>query len=113
MAGILGQRQGSSRQEIAQMAVGNFWFVGVLSCCLYTPDWRADNHGVYLVLWFGDEVPKNKRLKGIGRGFKRPSTPTALRQKLIEHSNAAREGRVAIIVLDVSRAARHSRPSSV
>jgi hypothetical protein len=35
---------------------------------LYAKDWRADGHGIYLVLWFGDHVSKNKRLRGPPRG---------------------------------------------
>jgi hypothetical protein len=30
MTGIVGRRQGSRRQEMAQVDVGDFWFVGVL-----------------------------------------------------------------------------------
>lgn len=70
---------------------------------LYTPDWRADGHGIYLVLWFGDSVQENKALTSPGRGIQRPMTPEALRSQLIERSKAAQSGRVAIVVLDLSR----------
>jgi hypothetical protein len=70
---------------------------------LYTPDWRADGYGIYLVLWFGDNVPKNKKLKSPGRASKRPSSPQTLRDQLIERSRAAKTGRVSVVVLDLSR----------
>jgi hypothetical protein len=71
---------------------------------LYTQDCRADQHSIYLVLWFGNDVPDRKKLKSPGRGRSRPDTPDALRLQLIERSKATREGRVAICVLDVSHA---------
>jgi len=70
---------------------------------LYTTDWRADEHGIYLVLWFGENVQENKALTSPGRGIQRPMTPEALRSQLIERSKAAQSGRVAIVVLDLSR----------
>ncbi len=33
---------------------------------LYTRDWRAEDRGIYLVLWFGDQQQPNKRLKNQG-----------------------------------------------
>lgn len=70
---------------------------------LYTPDWRADRYGIYLVLWFGDSVPENKKLKSPGRGREKPSTPQMLHGQLIELSKAAKSGRVLVVVLDLSR----------
>lgn len=73
---------------------------------LYTPDWRADDLGIYLVFWFGRDVPPNKRLRSPGRGHRPPDTPAALRDQLIARSRAAGSGRVSVVVLDLTRAGR-------
>lgn len=70
---------------------------------LYTPDWRASGHGIYLILWFGDSVPENKKLMSPGKGSVKPSTPHQLREQIIERSKAAKSGRVSVVVLDLSR----------
>lgn len=68
------------------------------------PDlWRADGRGIYLVLWFGEKQPTNKRLRSPGLGTDRPATPDHLRQMLTSRSNAARDGRVIVVVLDIER----------
>lgn len=69
---------------------------------LYTRDWRAEGRGIYLVLWFGDQQ-KPKRLKSLGRGATQPRTAEELRNMLIATSKSAREGRVAVFVLDLAR----------
>ncbi len=71
---------------------------------LYTADWRADDVGIYLVFWFGRDVPPNKRLRSPGRGQGAPDTPAALREQLIARSRAARSGRVSVVVVDLTRA---------
>lgn len=70
---------------------------------LYTGDWRAHGYGIYLVLWFGDKQPPNKKLKSPGRDFDIPQTPEELRQMLSSRSQAACNGRVVVFVLDVAR----------
>ncbi|WP_342244557.1 NACHT domain-containing protein [Pseudomonas sp. OTU5201] len=70
---------------------------------LYTPDWRAGGHGIYLVLWFGENVPASKRLVTSRNWGTPPSSPEDLQQRLVSFSYAAQEGRVAIVVLDLSR----------
>ena len=69
----------------------------------YAKDWQAGGRGIYLVLWFGDQVPKNKRLRSPGRGLSRPQTPERLREALQLSSKAAQAGQVKIVVLDLSR----------
>lgn len=69
---------------------------------LYASDWQAGQHGIYLVLWFGDQVPNNKRLKNL-RGQDLPRTPDELREALTASSRAAQQGRIAIFVLDLER----------
>jgi hypothetical protein len=70
---------------------------------LYSHDWRSDRKGIYLVFWFGTKVPKNKKLKAPGKGSERPTTADELRLALIQKSVVAREGGVAVIVLDLVR----------
>lgn len=70
---------------------------------LYAIDWRAERRGIYLVLWFGNDVTPNKRLASPGRGKSCPRTPDDLLAALISGSNAAREGRVSVVVLDLTR----------
>lgn len=70
---------------------------------LYAIDWKAERRGIYLVLWFGSDVDENKRLTGSGRGKANPKTPQDLLVALISCSEAAREGRVSIVVLDLER----------
>lgn len=67
---------------------------------LYAADWRADRRGIYLALWFGDA---GKRLAAPPRGTPRPTTPGGLREALIAKGEAARQGQVEIVVLDLSR----------
>jgi hypothetical protein len=70
---------------------------------LYTRDWRAEGRGIYLVLWFGDQQPSNKRLKNPIRGTQPPKTADELRKMLMLESKAVREGRVDVFVLDLVR----------
>lgn len=69
---------------------------------LYATDWKAQNHGIYLVLWFGSLVPKNKRLNLL-REPDTPATANELRNMLHDKSTAARQGRIAVFVLDLER----------
>lgn len=68
---------------------------------LYTQDWRAENRGIYLVLWFGQNQPVNKRLKTPGRGITKPKTAEELQEMLKVNSQATQQGRVEIFVLDL------------
>lgn len=69
---------------------------------LYTPDWQAEGHGIYLVLWFGKQKT-SKALKTLGKGHPTPTTAEEMQQMLTAQSNAAQSGRVAVVVLDVVR----------
>ena len=73
---------------------------------LYTTDYAAERRGIYLVLWFGQNVRKSKKAKARSRGQKRPATPAELRRSLIAASQAAQDGRVAVVVLDLERPPR-------
>jgi hypothetical protein len=70
---------------------------------LYAQDWRACGYGIYLVLWFGDRLSSHKSLQRPGRGLPALSTAEELRDMLASSSQAAREGRVSIVVLDLER----------
>jgi len=70
---------------------------------LYSNDWRAERKGIYLVFWFGEDVPKNKKLKSPGKGSKRPTTADGLRLALIENSVIAKQGGIEVVVLDLVR----------
>lgn len=67
---------------------------------LYINDWRAEV-GIYLVLWFGSRTTKS--LRKPPRNIDLPNRPVELRESLETLSNAAREGRLAVVVLDLTR----------
>lgn len=69
----------------------------------YAIEWRARNLGIYLVFWFGPDVPESKRLQSPGRGQARPETAKALREALVARVAEHRRGQIAVVVLDVSR----------
>ena len=71
---------------------------------LYATDWQAERRGIYLVLWFGQQSTPNKRLAHAPQGMESPRVPADLESALAAHSVAARDGRIAIVVLDVAHA---------
>jgi len=56
--------------------------------------------GIYLVLWFGEHAKKPRRPSD---GSLAPSSPEQLRTMLIERSKAAMQGRVTVVVLNMTR----------
>ncbi|WBU58687.1 NACHT domain-containing protein [Paracoccus sediminicola] len=70
---------------------------------LYSNDWRAERKGIYLVFWFGPEVPQNKKPKSPTGGAKPPASAEELRLALIENSVVAKKGDVEVFVMDVTR----------
>lgn len=66
---------------------------------LYSADWRADRRGIYLVLWFGQQVPLPAPLGGGDV----PATPAALQRALVAASKVCGTGRVKVVVLDLTR----------
>lgn len=70
---------------------------------LYANDYAAERRGIYLVLWFGNNVSTSKRPRAPARGSKRPQDSDTLRLGLSATSTAAQQGRVAIVVLDLER----------
>jgi hypothetical protein len=65
---------------------------------LYTGHWQAEEQGVFLVFWFGQQFKVPTRTDG---GSK-PTTASELQTALDAHP-AVRAGRVQVIVLDLSR----------
>ncbi len=58
--------------------------------------------GIYIVLWFGLRTD-NKKLKSRGREKLNPTTADQLKEMLIESSQAAKTGKIEIIVIDIAR----------
>jgi hypothetical protein len=67
----------------------------------YARDWRADDRGIYLVLWFGNVPGKN--LPGQPQGLLRPSSGNELREMLIAGLAPSERTRIDVFVLDVSK----------
>jgi hypothetical protein len=70
---------------------------------LYSNDWRAERKGIYLVFWFGPDVPQNKKLKTPTGDVKLPKSAEELRTALIEKSDMAKKGNVEIFVMNLAR----------
>ncbi|KIC11150.1 hypothetical protein RA19_07260 [Leisingera sp. ANG-M1] len=70
---------------------------------LYSNDWRAEHRGIFLVFWFGVNVPDNKKLQSPGRNKELPKTASELRSALVKRSKAATQGRIEIFVIDLDR----------
>jgi hypothetical protein len=67
----------------------------------YARDWRADDRGVYLVLWFG-KIPR-KNLPKHPEFLSPPSSPDQLRDMLVARLAPAERTRIDVFVLDVSK----------
>jgi hypothetical protein len=67
----------------------------------YARDWRADDRGIYLVLWFGNAPRKN--LPRHPEGLTRPSSPDELREMLLNRLPLAERARIDVYVFDVSK----------
>jgi hypothetical protein len=71
---------------------------------LYTIDWRAGDRGIYLVLWFGSAVERNKKLKPPPKTFGlKPTTPEELKRMLIKTIPIDRRSSISVYVLDLTR----------
>ena len=69
---------------------------------LYAADYAADRRGIYLVLWFGHAIDASRYPRARAIGQRRPQSPHAMCDGLIETSEAARSGAIAVVVLDMS-----------
>ena len=66
----------------------------------YAREWRAQDRGVYIVLWFGN-VP-GKQLPGHPDGLARPATPQELREMLIARLPESRRSQIDVFVMDLT-----------
>lgn len=64
----------------------------------YTGHWQAEGQGLFLVFWFGS----NYQIPAPPDGAAKPTNAIELQKKLDQHS-AVKEGRVEVVVLDLSR----------
>ncbi|MFA9295747.1 hypothetical protein V3G65_25580, partial [Escherichia coli] len=69
---------------------------------LYTPDYRASGIGIYLVLWFGKRGGRNHALKSPGGKVAKPRSPSEMKEMLERRCQAFQQGRVEIVVLDLT-----------
>lgn len=67
---------------------------------LYATDHAADRRGIYIILWFGHDVPCEKRPKA-SESYPRPLSAESLQRDIVSTSKAAREGRIAVVVLNL------------
>lgn len=65
----------------------------------YTADAGADGYGIYLVFWFGAELPLPRRSDGASL----PSNAEALEAMLVNDIPPRLQDKLAVVVLDVSR----------
>ncbi len=70
---------------------------------LYLRDWRAQDRGIYIVYWFGDRVPSNKKLKEHPSGGTLPASPAEFKTQLIESIPADRRASLIVYVLDFTK----------
>lgn len=67
----------------------------------YARDWRADDRGIYLVVWFGNVAGKNLPRPPLGQSP--PGTSSELKQMLQSMLPSVERYRIDIFVLDVSK----------
>lgn len=69
---------------------------------LYLRDWRSEDRGIYLVLWFGQvPSPSGRRLKPPPSG-EPPTSPQEIEAMLRERVPAARRNAITVKVLDLT-----------
>ncbi|WP_143517799.1 MULTISPECIES: ATP-binding protein [Pseudomonas syringae group] len=72
---------------------------------LYTRDNRARGNGIYLVLWFGRQAKRKHALTSPGGKTERPCSPSVMKDMLEQRCKAFQQGRIEIVVLDLTRQA--------
>ena len=82
------------------------WHKEVWTACvgqldaLYTPSWRAEGRGIYLVFWFGQITGCNPPRR---MGEKAATCSGEMRQQIIASLDPSERDRIDVVVLDVSR----------
>ena len=69
----------------------------------YTVSYKSASKGIYIVFWFGKEVPAGKRLKLPPTGGRKPQSPEDMRIALQTLITSGRQSDIAIVVLDVTK----------
>lgn len=71
----------------------------------YTIEWRARGIGIYLVFWFGNDVPASRKLKSRGRvrNHVRCETAAQLQSALTAAIPEHRRDAIKVVVMDVSK----------
>ena len=64
---------------------------------------KSTSKGIYVVFWFGNDVPKEKKLKAPAKGGQRPESPEDMRIALQALIPLKRKSDIEIVVLDVTR----------
>jgi hypothetical protein len=67
----------------------------------YARDWRADGRGIYLVLWCGNVA--GKLMPKHPDGLAAPTTPSQLREILLERLSEAERSKIDVVVFDISK----------
>jgi hypothetical protein len=67
----------------------------------YSKDWRAEGHGIYVVLWFGDVPGHNLPLHP--KGTPKPTSALELRDLLKAQLRVDLRQKIDVVVIDVSR----------
>ena len=70
---------------------------------LYLRDWQTQDRGLYVVYWFGSDVPRHRALRVHPARATPPTTPDELRRQLVEALPVPRRGSISVVVLDLSR----------
>ena len=70
---------------------------------LYLRDWRARDHGIFLVLWFGDVPTRTRRRLKRPPDGDPPATAAEMGHMLVGRLPPARRGSIAVVVLDLTR----------
>ena len=69
----------------------------------YCKTYKSASKGIYVVFWFGQYVPANKKLRPPPNGGQRPESPEDMRVALQARIPLERRSDIEIVVLDVSR----------
>jgi hypothetical protein len=73
----------------------------------YSRDWRADDRGIYLVMWFGADQSMPTPIDGEPK----PTSAKMLQERIADGLTAAQRSVVDVVVLDVSKPNKQPKPS--
>ena len=67
----------------------------------YAIDHQAEDHGIYIVLWFGNKINKDKKLKPHPDKLDPPETPEDLERMLKERLPEVKRSLIDVYVVDL------------